>query len=340
MAVFNTPPEYLREAIASILGQTYSEFEFIILDDGSRNVQEIEHVLKGFRDKRIAFLRNEHNRGIAASYNQLIAESQGEYLAIMNHDDVALPGRLERQLTFMEAHPDVGICGTGFKRFGRLLKRRAIIYPEGDAEIRGLMLFKCPIHHPSAMIRKSVLLENAIRYDQQYLSVNDRKLYFDLAVQTKLHNLPDLLMKYRLHRGMATRQIAHVLKQEQQAFRDCYFRKLEVVFSSDELHVIDEYLTCGKTPIYNIIVLKQIEAILLRLIEANKRVRFAGENGFNKILKRYFLKRCLTAAVYGRLSSRELIKYSKLSISKSEKPLFLWFLNRVIKPNDLFTELK
>jgi glycosyltransferase involved in cell wall biosynthesis len=326
MAVYNTPPRFLREAIVSILAQTYPKFEFIILDDGSRNTSEMEHIVGEFRDPRIVFRKNEQNLGIAESYNRLIAFAQGEYLAIMNHDDVALPQRLEKQLAFMEAHPEVGICGTGFKRFGRLLKRRTIIYPEGDAEIRGLMLFKCPIHHPSAMIRKAVLIEKRICYDQHYLSVNDRKLFFDLAVKTKLHNISDVLMKYRLHRKMATRQIAHVLKQEQQAFRDCYFRNLGLTFNSEELHVIDEYLTCGKTPIYNIIVLKQIEGILLRLIEANKRVGFAGEEGFNKILKQYFLKRCLTAAVYGRLSSRELIKYSPLLISKNEKPFTLRFL--------------
>jgi glycosyltransferase involved in cell wall biosynthesis len=334
LAVHNTPLRFLEEAIASILEQTLSDFEFLIVDDASLNSFDVERTVCSFSDSRIHFLKNDKNLGISESYNLLLERAQGEYLAIMNQDDIALPKRFEKQVDFMDANPKVGICGTGFMRFGTFTKNRKIVYPETDAEIRGLMFFKCPIHHPSALIRRSVLMLNGIRYDKQFLAVNDRKLYFDVAKVSQLANLPDVMMKYRLHRGMTSRQIAHVIKPEQQLFRQMFLNHLRVNLSSEEAHVVNDYLTCGKNPIYNIDVLKRIEAILLRLIEANKCVGFAGEEGFNKIIKIYFLKRCINAALRGRISSRQLIKYSPLKISKSEKPFLLWFLNRVINPYD------
>lgn len=334
MAVYNAPQKFLREAITSILRQTFADLEFIILDDASATTAETERIVRQYSDPRIAFYKNECNLGIAESYNRLIGVAQGEYLAIMNHDDIALPRRLEKQVAFMDANLKVGLCGTGFKRFGNLFKRKTIIYPERDAEIRALMMFKCPMHHPGVMIRRSVLMDNNIRYDARFLSVNDRKLYFDVAQKAELHNLPDVLMKYRLHRWMTTRRIAHCIKMEQRLFREDYFKFMDVQFSTDEMRIIDEYLTCGRTPIYNIFVLQKMEAILLRLMEANKRTRFAGEEGFNKIIKVYFMRRCLNAVLYGRVSSRELIKYSPLKISKNEKPLLLWLLNRLVRPQE------
>jgi glycosyltransferase involved in cell wall biosynthesis len=335
LAVYNAPQIFLREAIASILNQTFADFEFIILDDASVTAEETERIVRHYSDPRIIFLKNECNLGISESYNRLIDLAQGEYLAIMNHDDIAFPERLEKQVNFMDANTTVGICGTGFKRFGNVLKRKTIVYPESDAEIKALMFFKCPVHHPSALIRCSVLKENGIRYDKQFLTVNDRKLYFDIAQKAQLRNLPEVLMKYRLHRGMATRQIAHVIKREQQSFREYFLHYLGVQLNFEETHVVDEYLTCGRNPIYNIVVLKRIETILIKLIEANKRIQFAGEEGFNKIMKFYFMKRCINAALWGRISSRELIKYSPLKINKSEKLSLLWLLNRLIRPQEL-----
>lgn len=335
MAVYNAPQKFLREAIDSILRQTFTDFEFIILDDASAPAAETERIVRQCSDSRIVFYKNDLNLGVAASYNRLIGLAQGEYLAIMNHDDIAFPRRFEKQVAFMDAHPSVGICGTGFKRFGNFLKRKTIIYPESDAEIRALMIFKCPMHHPSTLIRRSVLMDNHIRYDERFISLNDRKIFFDIAQKAELHNLPDVLMNYRLHRGMTTRQISHVIKQEQKLFREDLFGYMGVPFNAEEIHVIDEYLTCGRKPINNIIVLQRMEGVLVQLMEANKRIRFAEQEGFNKVLKRYFLRRCLNAALRGWVSSRELIEYSPLKINKSEQPLMVWLLNRFFRTREL-----
>ena len=109
MPVYRTNEEYLREAISSILAQTYSDFEFLILDDCPEDDREL--IVKSYKDRRIKYLRNETNMGISESRNKLVDMARGEYLAVMDHDDVSLPERLEKQVNYLDAHPDVGVVG-------------------------------------------------------------------------------------------------------------------------------------------------------------------------------------------------------------------------------------
>lgn len=98
MPVYRTNEEYLREAISSILAQTYSDFEFLILDDCPEDDREL--IVKSYKDRRIKYLRNETNMGISESRNKLVDMARGEYLAVMDHDDVSLPERLEKQVNY------------------------------------------------------------------------------------------------------------------------------------------------------------------------------------------------------------------------------------------------
>ena len=115
MPVYNTPENYLREAVESILAQTCADFEFLILNDASTD-DNVEKVINSYDDKRIRYWQNDRNLGISLSRNKLIGLSRGEYLAVFDHDDVSLPERLEKQAAFLDAHPEVGVvaAGTGF----------------------------------------------------------------------------------------------------------------------------------------------------------------------------------------------------------------------------------
>ena len=110
LPVYNTRPEHLREAIDSILAQTFADFELLILNDCSTNT-DVEEVVKSYTDPRIVYAVNERNLGISPSRNRLLDMAQGEYLAVMDHDDISLPERFEKQVAFLDAHPDVGIVG-------------------------------------------------------------------------------------------------------------------------------------------------------------------------------------------------------------------------------------
>ena len=105
MPVYNTKESYLREAIESILNQTFESFELLIVDDGSTT--DVESIVKSYKDPRIKFYKNEKNLGISLETNRLLDVAQGEYLAIMDSDDIALHCRFEKEVEYLESHPEV-----------------------------------------------------------------------------------------------------------------------------------------------------------------------------------------------------------------------------------------
>jgi len=109
MPVYNTDKKYLTQAIESILSQTYTNFEFIILDDGSK--EYVKEIVKSYNDDRIKFYSNDANRGLAYSRNKLLSLVTGKYIALMDSDDISLPFRFEKQIEYLLKHPDISICG-------------------------------------------------------------------------------------------------------------------------------------------------------------------------------------------------------------------------------------
>lgn len=198
MPVFNTHPTILKESIESVLTQSFRDFEFLIFNDGSTDPQ-VEHVVKSFNDPRIRYFCSKENMGISGARNQLLAEAQGDFLAIMDHDDLALPSRLEKQVEFLKNHADIGVCGAQVERFP---KKKILHFPKSDAEIREEMFFSCPLQHSVVMLRKSALGD--IRYEADFSPAEDYALFACLFGRTKFANLPDVLLRYRLFNANTT----------------------------------------------------------------------------------------------------------------------------------------
>ena len=192
--IYNTNPLHLREMIESILNQTFTDFEFLILNDSPEN-KEIEKIVKSYKDKRIKYFKNEQNMGISASRNKLMDMACGEYIAVFDHDDISVPSRLEQQVDFLDKNPHVGVVSGWLKFFGS--KTTILKNPENDNDIKIFMTDDCVIAHTAAMIRKSVLDENNIRYDEYYSPSEDYKLWAQLMPLTHFYNIPDVLVLYR-----------------------------------------------------------------------------------------------------------------------------------------------
>lgn len=191
MPIYNTPDEWLKKAIDSILNQTYSNFEFIIIDDGSTN--NAPSILKEYQEKdnRITVILGEH-KGISAALNKGLKASRGEYIARMDGDDIAFPERFEKQVKFLDENKDVSLCGTQIEKFP---KKKISKLPE---KVKIIDLIKeCLIAHPTVMFRRKDFEKYDLKYDENLQTSEDYDLWAKAVRYLKLVNLKEILLYYR-----------------------------------------------------------------------------------------------------------------------------------------------
>src|SRR3990167_11458146 len=193
MSVYNGMP-FLREAVESILKQTYKNFEFIIVDDGSRDTSW--KYLQSLNDTRIKLIKNKRNLGLAASLNKALKEVQGDFVARMDADDVSLPRRLEIQLEFLEKNHDIDICGSYVsvidedgKKIGYIKK------PLTDSKIKKELFWLPPLLHPTWFAKEEVF-RKLNGYDKRWDYVEDFE-FLTRAKDYKMANIPKYLMLFR-----------------------------------------------------------------------------------------------------------------------------------------------
>lgn len=195
MPVYNTPLHYFTEAVNSILNQTFTNFELIIIDDGSDITYDIVQL---FDDCRIRYFRNKQNMGLSYSLNKGFHLAEGDYIARMDSDDIALPQRLEYQINYMEKHTEVDILGTAAKKIGAAQGIYSV--PTFNTLIKITLLIRCPFIHPSIMIRKNSFFNCGIFYTTEF-KAEDYNLWIESAFIGRLHfhNLHRPLLLYRIH---------------------------------------------------------------------------------------------------------------------------------------------
>ena len=191
---------FLREAVDSVLAQTMPDFEFIVFDDGSTDGSG--RILAGYTDPRLRVIRNERSIGLTASLIRGVELARGRYVARLDADDVAEKHRLARQVGFLGRHPDVGIVGSEVVVIdprGRRIGRGWV--PHGDAQIRWTALFQNPIVHPSALLRRELLVRHGLNYDPAFRTSQDYDLWVRLLEFCRAENFAEPLIRYRVHRG-------------------------------------------------------------------------------------------------------------------------------------------
>jgi glycosyltransferase involved in cell wall biosynthesis len=198
MPVYNAEP-YLAEAVESILGQTFADFEFLIVNDGSTDRSGAILERYAARDRRIR-LTSRPNTGYTVALNQLLDLASGEFVARMDADDVALPQRLERQVDYLRAHRDVVCIGSAVQFIdaaGRFLRNG---HPGMDHEAiqQRALAGDCPLNHPSIMMRRAAV-QAVGGYHPEFEPAEDLDLWLRLGEVGRLTNLPEVLMKYRQH---------------------------------------------------------------------------------------------------------------------------------------------
>jgi glycosyltransferase involved in cell wall biosynthesis len=220
---------YLTQTIESILSQSYAEYEFLIIDDGSRD--STPHILKRYaqRDRRIRLLRHD-NRGVGYTLNRGLAEARGALIAQIGADDLAISGRLQKQVDFLQEHPEYVLVGGYLRiidRTGRCIGLRR--YPTSDRQIRKRMVLYNPFGAPAVMFRRDEAVA-AGGFTSRFWTCEDYDFVFRIARRGKVANLAEPLTEYRLHGGSVKslntlRQLRDTIDAKRAAYSEYGYRQ-------------------------------------------------------------------------------------------------------------------
>lgn len=212
MSVYNGE-RYLREAIESILNQTYKEFEFVIYDDCSTD--HTPEIIKSYSDSRIIYRRNSVNQGLTRNLADGVSRSEADYIARMDADDIAYLERLARQVEWMDRHPEVTILGSFVNYFKEKLGDLGIAkQPTDDKTIKATLFISFTLMHPSIIIRREDFVKHGLNYDPEYRCSQDHALYLDcIRKGLKFANTEEPLLHMRAH-GESISRAKHGIQQE------------------------------------------------------------------------------------------------------------------------------
>lgn len=219
MALYNTPYDYLKTTVESILNQTSTDFELIVIDDASS--MEYKGFFEQFKDTRIKYFKLEQNAGPGHARNEGIKKAKGEYIAIVDSDDVYMPRRFELQSEFFNKNPDISLCGCNF-RFSNRKKLSNIVL--NDKSIKAFMLFNSPFSNSTMMFRRKEFAQKNLFYVEDINFGEDYALWIYAMISgIKMANLEDFLMIYTRRPGQLSRekqekQIAILMKLYQKIF--------------------------------------------------------------------------------------------------------------------------
>jgi len=217
---YNAAP-FLPETIEGILNQTYTNFEYIIVNDCSTDrTREICQEYAA-RDSRIKFFDNEENLRIAKTRNRCVSLVTGKYLVWQDADDISLPIRLEKLVEAMERDPQLGICGSHYQCFDETGDLELRKFPSSDQELRKIIFKMSPVSQPTVALRKQALDKLGL-YDESFTNCEDLDMTFRIGQAWKLGNVPEVLVRYRIHPNSTTQTAMNIMVKDTLSIRKKY----------------------------------------------------------------------------------------------------------------------
>ncbi len=286
MAAYNAE-KYISEAIQSILDQTYTDFELIIVNDGSTDTTKEK--IKAFDDPRIKYYENEGNIGLTKTKFKLIDVSNGHFIAIMDADDFSFSKRLELQINEFEKNENLGLCGTWAEKIdseGKILNEKIKI-KEKKLELYPSLLFWNRFIHPSVMIRKECF--DYFNYDINAGSAEDLDLWLNISKKYEIINIRKILLKYRIHGSQITTSQKDKVNLDR---NKVLFKHTKILFEDTFNEKNHEYLVDWSTP-FNIENFNGLHNYCLKLIEHNKIKKIFKVNIFKGVIHKRMQKRIL-----------------------------------------------
>lgn len=321
MAAYNSE-SYISDSIKSILEQSFSDFELLIVNDGSTD-QTVD-VIKKFDDARIRLVHNDKNRGLTYTRNVALAEARGAYIAILDSDDIALKSRLELQYNFFQQHPEYALCGGHgifINQRGEPVNNNELTVPLGAEKIKMTLLFENAFVNSSVMYKTSIYRE--LNGYQEYAPAEDYELFIRMAEKYPVWNLDQVLVKYRIHENNISFLKEKTAKLKLKAIKSKQLTYLGISDNERLGSILFSILVCD----YKRYQFSDYHQLFLLIKSANRKMRKYPINEFEGLLfEKWFTiiyqKKARMNAL-GLLFNKDFFNWSYLNMRQLRKTIKL-----------------
>lgn len=314
MPVYNAE-RFLKEAMDSILGQTFSDFEFIIIDDASTDSSV--DIIRSYNDSRIRFYQNEINKGVAATLNRGLDLANGEYIARMDSDDISLPERLYEQVQYMDIHKDIAVIGCGVRLFGA--KSEIRLFSEESVQLNVDLLFNSCFAHPSVMMRASIFGKEGFHYDDNFSAMEDYELWVRTIERYRIATIPSILLKYRIHSNQVSQCITTKLMSQMRKLKERQVLALGILPEGELFESFFSY--CLGDFIITVEYVDNLFSFFKRVVQKNSEIKKYSE----KELRTTF------SAIIKNLLNKLPVKEALLVASKCDVNVISYGFERIFR---------
>lgn len=282
MPSYNTNSEYIHKAIQSILNQTYTDFELIIIDDGSE--PPVCEIISDLKDSRIRIIENKGNCGLPYTLNIGLESASGKYIIRMDADDICTNERLQKEIEFLESYPEIDVVSSYAKSFGAK-KIRYSSFTE-DRQIKAELLWHNPIIHPTVALRAETIKKYQIKYQKGMIS-EDYDIWSRMAFENhcRFAVIPEELLYYRIHNGQLTNTKKKKLYQSANIVLSKNLKLFNIKFDTDEIYAYSLLRECEKLSSQQI---KQAIHLMKRILKTEKQE--VDDHTLKMIYKKSLLK--------------------------------------------------
>ncbi|WP_342646842.1 glycosyltransferase family 2 protein [Mucilaginibacter sp. CSA2-8R] len=279
---------YIGGAIESILKQEFTNFEFIVINDGSSD--NTASIIKSYTDPRIRYSENPGNMGIVGTLNRGISMATAPYIARMDADDVSYPERFTLQYQFMESHPEVAVCGAFLKVMD---KEEIVRYPEQHDDIFYELLINNVIAHPVVMFRKSIWDKHQLQYQENWFPAEDYMLWVKFAHCGKLHNLQLPLLDYKIHEASISVSKKGLQNQKVTEIKCVHLLDSLKLYNEHNFTILEQALSFRFSD--TIAYVHQLNKLFKQIVEANNNLLAFPKENLEKLLSMYWYVACQKA---------------------------------------------
>jgi glycosyltransferase involved in cell wall biosynthesis len=334
MPVYNAQ-KYLKTAIESILIQSYTNFELILINDGSTD--NSKNIIESFNDERIKLYNNDGNKGLIYSLNKAISLCEGRYIARMDSDDISNENRLKIQVEFLENNPEIGVISSNVIQFSDrypIIKKSTKYNKDNDA-IKCELLFRNRLIHPSVMLRASIVKnDSGNRYNPKHLMCEDFGLWQLLISKYKFFVTQENLVQYRMTNTSITtksrNEIENFYKYQKEVYKQG-LRILGIPFNDRELDIHTELSMATKVKYYKY-TLQEKESWLKKVASFNSEINYFNHDALMEIMAEMFYMNCLVLNDYSYYKKCSFYKVYNTNKTKFKIDKFkLSLLNHVKK---------